>query len=509
MRNVYDQVQAFYEDVPWEFAVKRDWVEGFLRQKAWQGLNDKELRELWRELSWFLQFLIQTEQNYYEDIEDISMEDYSMAIEWMGVHSSNFKPSLKNVKRWFSVLLEFYRYLLGKKIILDIEELEKASEAIAGGKKLNLFKPGLLDSSKNITVNSNISLDSLSNEESGEAIERLMNRLGTYFQQHNFEEDFERALFIYTGPLESAPEDEYDEFWLGFWDYFLFDYHLLADDITPLMHFKNRNIHKLPKDEAQFLNELLNAHFTVFYIKSVISQQWVECVNLFTNELFNLPIPDLDYQKFKKLVFFGHVFSKDMVIINYVTSMELSINLRKRIKEEVIKQKAIFDIQNPEAVWDDFFHRHAVAVRHTFNVMGTFAKVNITPFANIERNFPTIIETRVPNQKVMQLIDEVMPQYAFSAHDIELAKRMWHDYNQLEKVTVRKAGVWSAAVIYAYAQVVNSLELVHLQELAEIFAVSASAIRSNRDRLSKVMTLEKYDPRYINEEGFILSLFNS
>lgn len=509
MKNVYDQVLTFYEEVPWEFVVKKEWVEGFFRQKAWQGSTDEELRDIWHDLEMFLQYLIQTEHNYYEDMEDISMEDYSLAIEWMTVHISGFKPSLKKVRRWFDVLLDFCRYLLSKKIIPDIEELTRAAAMIAGGKKLNLIKPSLLDELDNMAVSvRNMELEPQANQ-IGEAIERLMNKLGTYFQQHDFEDDFERALFIYTGPLESAPNDEYDEFWLGFWDYFLFDYHLLAEDITPLTHFQRSKGHTIPADEAQFLNELLSAKFTVFYIKSLISQQWVECVNLFTNEVFKLPIPDLDYQKLKKLVFFGHVFSEDMVIVNYVTSIELSVRLRKRIKEEVIKQKIIFDIQNPNASWNDFFQRHAAAVRHTFNVMGTFAKVNITPFVNLERKFPVIAQIRVPDEKVMELLDEFMPQYAFSAYDVILAKKMWHDYNQLAKVVVRKAGVWAAAVIYAYAHNVNSLELVHLQELADVFDVSVAAIRHNREKLSEAMSLTKFDPRYINEEGFILSLFNS
>jgi len=38
MKNVYDEVQTFYEEeIILEPVIKREWVDGYLRQKAWQG----------------------------------------------------------------------------------------------------------------------------------------------------------------------------------------------------------------------------------------------------------------------------------------------------------------------------------------------------------------------------------------------------------------------------------------------------------------------------------------
>ena len=58
IKNVYDQVRNFYdESIIWDPAIKQEWVEGFLRQKAWQGTSDDKLKDLWRQIQMFTIYL--------------------------------------------------------------------------------------------------------------------------------------------------------------------------------------------------------------------------------------------------------------------------------------------------------------------------------------------------------------------------------------------------------------------------------------------------------------------
>ena len=53
--NVYDQVQMFYDTgLVEEPIIKQEWVEGFLRQKAWQGIEDEQLKDLWKQIQIFI-----------------------------------------------------------------------------------------------------------------------------------------------------------------------------------------------------------------------------------------------------------------------------------------------------------------------------------------------------------------------------------------------------------------------------------------------------------------------
>jgi hypothetical protein len=504
IKNVYDEVRRFYEvDAEGYAAIRRDWVEGFLRQKAWGGADDEELRDIWANLRMFLLYLRHTEA---ADLEEIPYQEYSRVIKWLTSHVKGFKATLKPVRRFFNILIEFYRHLAVRKVVADTSELEQAAQEIAGGKKIKL-----LDDRRLLLGKSTAALTEELSDVVNDIVEGLMLKLGAFFQRQEFHDDFQRALFLFAGPLNTLPDSEpgeFSHFWQEFWDYFLFDYHLLASDKTPLTQFAETSRSGFSQEERQIMDELLGARFTVFTVQRLLDEDWVQCANLFSGEEFRLPRPDFTYKVMKNMLFFGHVFSRETVIVNYITSVETSANLRRRIKEEALRQKAIFEVQQPEATWDDYFARHALVFRHTVDALITLAKVNVTPFAQLGREYPAGTGRRATDTRVSALFAKVMPEYGFSRHDQQLALRLWHDFCQLTAVRVRKPGAWAAAAIYAYAQI-NSPQGIAAEQLAVDLEVSPSSVYANRDRIFKVLQLDKFDPRYLNEEGFVYSLFMS
>ena len=102
---------------------------------------------------------------------------------------------------------------------------------------------------------------------------------------------------------------DFSDFWIGFWDYFLFDYHLRQDDQTPVAHYLQGK-HRLTRVEKTLLMNLSAAQFSVFYIQRVVDGSWVECVNLLTDEVFRMPYPEFDYKMMKKLLFLWPCFCK-------------------------------------------------------------------------------------------------------------------------------------------------------------------------------------------------------
>ncbi|MBP2628667.1 MAG: hypothetical protein H6Q68_3378 [Firmicutes bacterium] len=505
IKNVYDQVRNFYdESIIWDPAIKQEWVEGFLRQKAWQGTSDAKLKDLWRQIQIFTIYL-----NYADndDLNEITLLEYSLAIEWLEEHIADFKANLKSVRHIFNVLIDFYYYLFNKKIIDNVDEIKHAAQKITGGKKLNLIKSdSMLDELRLFEEDFDGELSRDFGSIVADATEGLMLKLGKYFHAKDFTEDFERALYFYIGPFERMPEDVGDEFWLGFWDYFLFDYHLLDSDQKPLQYFNTACGDKLSSDEYRILQELLNSKFTVFYVSRILNQNSVECVNLFTGEIFGLPLLDFDYKSLKKLLFFGHVFPTGLVMINYLTSIEMSINLRRRIKDEVIRQKEIFQIQMPNSTLEDFFNRHALVLRHTVRILVTLSTVNVTSIAQLERSYPCIETKRLPNQAVINLLHKLVLAHGFSLHDQNLLEKIWYDFSQLHNINVRKPATWATAVFHAYAEI-NSIDNVTAKDLADHLEVSAASLHKNRKLLDNILQLQAFDARYLSEEGFVNLLF--
>jgi hypothetical protein len=510
VKNVYEQVKIFYSaNESLERIIKKDWVEGFLRQQAWSGKDDEKLRDIWQLLQLFIVYLAHSE---IYDLDEMTIQDYSLTVQWLSVHIPDFEVSVEMVSSFFLVLIDFYQYLYSKKILDNVEEIQQAAMTIIGEDSIQLPEPPNLLKEVKLNEASERQITYLLDEKNdlsklvSDAIESLMFKLGKYFQQEEFRQDFDRALYLYTGPFDSIPEDQEDDFWLGFWDYFLFDYHLSASDQTPLQYFYSQSSSELRDDELHILKDLLSSKFAIFYIQKITNQETVECVDLFSGEKFELPYPDLDYKTIKRLLFFGHVFSQGLLMINYVTSIEVSVNLRRRIKEEVLRQKEIFAIQCPEATLDVFFRRHSLAVRHMINILITLAKVNVTSFEQLDRSFPIIENKRIPDPKVSSLLQTMALANGFSLYDSVLMGNMWNDYCRLTKVQVRKPKVWAAAVMFAFSQL-NCIQSAKIEELAEREEIAVSSIYKNRNKISEVLQLQKFDARYLSEEGFVISLF--
>jgi hypothetical protein len=193
-------------------------------------------------------------------------------------------------------------------------------------------------------------------------------------------------------------------------------------------------------------------------------------------------------------------------MINYVTSMEISINLRRRIKDEVLRQKEIFMIQKPEATLNDFFKRHALVVRHTINILVTLAKVNVTSISQLERSYPVIEEKRIPNKNVINLLHELVLEHGLSHYDESLLKKMWYDFSQLYVANVRKEAIWAITIFLAYTQI-NGVNNIIVEELAQKAAISTTSIYKRRTQLYEVLQLQNFDARYLSEDGFVISLF--
>lgn len=69
----------------------------------------------------------------------------------------------------------------------------------------------------------------------GASLRGLMEEIHQFFQKEEFDTDFQHSLVLYEQALGILELEEEcgEDFWRGYWDYFLFDYHLLEEDVTP------------------------------------------------------------------------------------------------------------------------------------------------------------------------------------------------------------------------------------------------------------------------------------
>ena len=83
---------------------------------------------------------------------------------------------------------------------------------------------------------------------------------------------------------------------------------------------------------------------------------------------------------------------------------------------------------------------------------------------------------------------------------------MWYDFCQLTEINVRKPAIWAGAIFSSYVTVNHTNHLV-VKEIAEQLEISPGSIYKNSNQIDQVLQLQIFDPRYLSEEGFVISLF--
>lgn len=504
MKNVYDAVQSFYsQDAAWEDIIKYDLIEGFLRQKAWQHINDEELHEIWQELLMFGLYLAYADIALYK-MTSIQAEKM---LAWLERNVADFDLEHSTVRSFFSTVIDFQDYLAVRKIIEKGDDLRKGAEKIIDEglfdiEKINEMMEEFFEEDFDLSLDAPtpiyLKLD--------EHLQELLTLLNKFYQKTNYVADFERAVFFYHGIMgwdEEDLESRKQEFWLGFWDYFLCDYHLIDNDKTPLENFYD--VGEYPKEMAGLLKELTNAKFTVFFVKNPSNQEWLECEDLFTGKSFYLPNPTENIMELKDFLFMGHLFSENMVLVNYVMSIPASVNLRKRIKDEVNKQLKFYRYQEPTATWGEFLNRHAVAVRHVIEIFTTFSKLNAV--IEVNQSKKERLYFNEINYPVTEKIIDGMSKGLFSFHDQQIVLRMWVDYCSFTDVRIRKPDLWAAGLVANFADLNSAFE-VDYNYIADIFEVTLKNVLIYKAKVAKVLNLNEHDLRYLNEEGFIMLLMH-
>ena len=137
MENVYSLVEAFYQGQEEESLLPQELVEGFLRYKAWHGESDASLQQDWIQLRWFLLYLYHADLT---ELDDLSSQDFSMALRWITSQPKGIKAEIKAVRRFFALLKEFFAYAQMKQWLVYPTALDDAAEKVAGGNKLRFLQ---------------------------------------------------------------------------------------------------------------------------------------------------------------------------------------------------------------------------------------------------------------------------------------------------------------------------------------------------------------------------------
>jgi hypothetical protein len=502
MANVYDAIAAFYNNDPgWDQVLARTDAEAYFRHLAWQGSTDAAMQHQWNQLLMLCIYAENGEINLYEMTED----DIVDLVAWCGRNVVDFQVSCESVRDFLDTLGSFYLFL-------------KQEGRIASALAPRLAAQLLLRDDGTLGIIDQYG-DYLPGEEdrearsapppegqvflnAWEAVRGIMEELRRFYQKEEFDGDFQRALTLYEQALGmlDLENDPGEDFWQGFWDYFLMDYHLTGNDLTPLEMFRQWG----DTDHPQMVNELSTGFLALFTVEDMMDNSRFLCRDFLTGDMYNLNFHLTGDDPVGDRVILGHVFYNRSMGMNCLQSRTLRPLARKRLRELLEECLRWYDVQCPGADWPQFMARHGLVCRSLLLKMARNPAACRFPYETRQQGY--IPGPLAEDMDMVEcLAQEILLVGDRGQNDVRLVRHMWEDFREgYPALDQYEPQVWAAALVENFLEINEKRAARKLPFLAEIGGVPhrdlTRAYTEIRDRLQ----LEPSDPRYLNEMGFLM-----
>lgn len=510
--NVYDVVEDFYaHDEGWNALLRQEYAEGFLRQEAWKGKKNSELYQIWDHLTILCLYLGSAETF----LGDMNADDFIDCVAWCGRNISEFTPDYQNTKAFLESCDGLFKYLKSKNAVSNDTAPQAAAALLLQHDKMNIILPDGQFDDKNIgrawDATPNVPAKIFLNI--GERLQELLEVLHRFFEREYFRLDLDRAAFLYYGILmgyDTDKKEDIEETSECFWDYFLFDYHLLRSDKRPLEFFYERTClpdgsdynEAFAKRNSDVLEELCKARLAVFKIDSVTEDGAFYCTDWLTGEKYTLSLPLEENIDLNDAILLGHIFYNESMIMNYVSCLKIGKVAQKRLLNTLKDCKEWYGIQDPTSGWEGFIERNPMVLRHMVFLYSAFVNLNSFSYETAHRNYmPAEIDY---HDKVVLRIRQMMEPYHFSEQDIKLVIRLWADFKARTSREIRMPDIWAAGAIYDFIKA-NGVYNYDDKKIAELCRnAPVDVMRRVAKEIWATLGMEEHDPRYINEEGLLL-----
>lgn len=502
MANVYENIKKFYKKKipPDREVIKRQQTEKYFRRRAWSGITDAELQEEWLVLQEVVRLFANLNINLVENPETVEILEilYRAYIDRKrSITTDILLQALETISRF---LLSVFDY--------DAKYIEN----LVVQTQHSFFEHGYFAYPLRPPAESFVSIDEYGEddiENFNKVLDEMMGEMQEYFSAPRYNSDLMRAAMFF---LRSHADREYlanlpEEVWFNFWDYFLFDYHIQKSDVQPIKLYYEENRNKMSEEERILSADLMRMRFRVFYIVRY-DEEGVLCSDLFTDEEFDMPWPDNAVGDYRQMLFFGHLETKGLVMLNYIASFMVSPKLRQRIKHEILRLYELYRLQRPGATLEDFFIRHAISVRHIIQILTGYARLNVVPNITPPKSYPP--EYGDLSSEFMRMESELrgiglacgLSSFA-SCLLVELYQDFFVNSSLRESQKLSTDVLWAVLCAYLGA---NFGDPFAMAEPIKKMGADMKQVKKMYAAVSKTLDLRPFDPRYAAEEGYVLSL---
>ncbi|MBQ2088291.1 MAG: hypothetical protein II470_09505, partial [Selenomonas sp.] len=218
-----------------------------------------------------------------------------------------------------------------------------------------------------------------------------------------------------------------------------------------------------------------------------------------------LPVPELAMGNYSSWVMFGHIHSHGVMLLNDITSITASKRLQTRMRDVVLRQYELFKLQNSQAELKDFFARNAGVVRHTLQIMSSYAQLNVIPIRTVSPAIEVPESVSVEFAEDEDMLRRVAKHVGFSKFEITLLVKLFEDYVLVAGLETGD-DILITAILLKFAQL-NGIDISGGSEIYELLGIDSASVKDCMEKVHGKLGCVPYDPRYLTEEAFIKSLF--
>ncbi|WP_337384196.1 hypothetical protein [Acidaminococcus timonensis] len=502
MANVYDAIEEFYRnDAGWEQVIPQADMEAYFRHLAWHGICDRELQHRWELLVMLCIYI----ENAEMTLDEMTEDDVIDMVSWCGRNVVDYQISYDSVRDFLDTVGTFFVFLKQQGKLenslapyLARQQLLKDDGTLAIIDRNGNYLPGEEKRERKSAPPSEgrVFLNA------GESLNGLMGEIHQFFQKEEFNLDFERSvtLYEYSQGVLDVENDGMDRFWRGYWDYFLFDYHLIEGDIIPLEYFRRHGNSAYP----QLVNELCMGFLSIFTIEEMVDEDRFVCRDFLTGEPYFLAFPLEGDAPLEDRVYMGHVFYNRSMGMNYLQSFVLKPLARKRLLEVLNQCRDWYDVQRPGVDWAEFLERESLVCRTILRQISQNPAGCSFPYTTRQEKY---LPRPLPEKLtvVEKLAQELLLVSGRSDYDVELVRHMWQDFLAREPfVGGFEPQVWASALLENFLEINEKRAAQKKPFFLETYGVSNQNLNRAYMEIRTQLKLEPSDPRYLDELGFLM-----
>lgn len=527
--NVYNYIDMNYLHEPeLENLLPKDLVTDFLQKQAWQGLDDEELRIIWRDIYAYVLANLQTGQTVFQNRNLAAVKNI---VAWLKQYALDFTVTPASLRRFLNNVQLLHDYLIKEKYILHsyldfpatFDEFigkdgkinitnpdEKVLHIDFGGKRLQTsnFEPTSMVSTKQlIYIREHIIdfsakvFDVLSYYRYTLTSEKLFSFYELYWNR------FVEAKVDESG--DSYDADDLEQFLLTtpnniltFAEYIAFgaEFAQGREQIYNKLVTKN----KAHPGFVSFLKHYHHSRIMFFRIVDSSDEQGTLVKDVLTGDSFYLE--DIDISRYNNREVFIAYFSKSNNLLPSVTiSVELD-EMQVLAFQDAIKKMCRYFL-GTEASVKEFLEKYGLLARYLCVLTARNKRIGIMLkelLQKYDQAEPAMCSMNPDADILEEKVMKIPNDFYFTVEEKEKFLKIWRSiYAHLgySMEFSEHAGNYLLANLKIFLELNYPEDMV--DGLMEVFETDKDTLQGYIDKVHQVVDIEKYKLSYLTEFGMI------